>query len=157
MGKSYSRFSEVRPRRRSLQNPYTSSRVQQHFKDECDVNVIMARYRKTGQISHVSNAQAIAGDFSSNIDFQAQMQAIVDAKKAFADLPSKIRSRFNHDPGQLVDFLRDDKNRDEAISLGFIDKPQMASGADADPAQPPAAPQTPAEPASGGASSDPPA
>ena len=35
-------------------------------------------------------------------------------------LPSDVRSRFGNNPAELLDFLNDNSNYDEAIRLGLI-------------------------------------
>lgn len=44
------------------------SRTQQHFMDSCDINKILAKYRKTGVIEHVKRAKAMYGDFSEYVE-----------------------------------------------------------------------------------------
>jgi len=43
---------------------------------------------------------------------------------AFSQMPSAIRKRFNNDPAELIKFVLDPKNREEAIKIGLIDTPE---------------------------------
>lgn len=113
----YSRFN-LHPRVRRLCKGKT--RTQQHFKEECDVNKIMKRAKATGQMP-TGTRKPWFGDFSSGKDFHDTQQDLVEAESAFMSLPAEMRKRFNHSVAELLDFLADDKNRDEAIKLGLVD------------------------------------
>jgi len=114
----YSRFNL--PPRRPVMNTEPSM-AQQHFKDECDINQIMARYQRTGILTeNPGSSRPLFGDFSNVSDFQSAQNAILDVHESFMTLPSSIRARFDNDPGLLLDFLSDEVNRNEAISLGLV-------------------------------------
>lgn len=104
------------------------SLTQQQFAAEADINNIIARYERTGILVDPlidRRGQPMYGDFS-NIDsyFEAQVK-VARAKELFEALPAKIRDRFGHDPGKLIEFVEDGKNRDEAIELGLIERPEV--------------------------------
>lgn len=129
--------------------PYGESRTKQSFRDETDINVIMARYRKTGQISHLNGRTAVYGDFSSHVDLLTSMTQVSEAQAAFEELPAKIRDRFSHDPVQLLAFVDQADNRAEAIELGLVADPAKPEGSGA-PVKP-AAPAAPTQGAGGDA------
>ena len=62
------------------------------------------------------------GDFSQSTDYTSVVLALDASKRAFESLPSSIRRRFNNDPAELVKFLEDPANREEAEKLGLIEK-----------------------------------
>lgn len=95
--------------------------TEQAHKDMCDVNKIIKRYDKTGLISHVSKIEAKIGDLTGD-DFKAMSDQIIEANNMFDKLPSEIRNRFRNNPEELLRFMEDPNNRDEAISLGLIAK-----------------------------------
>ena len=108
------------------------SMTQQHFRDECDINNIIARYNKTGVLVdplHPGTAQPSFGDFSSMLDYQEAQNIIIYANQAFALLPAYLRKRFNNEPAEMLQFLEKEENRDEAIKLGLVKRPS-----DPDPA-----------------------
>lgn len=112
--------------------------TKQSFKKETDINTIMAKFVKQGIISPEAlnkRHQAFA-DVSEIGDFQECQQQIKDAETAFMTLNPEIRKRFGHEPAQLLDFMKNEENRAEAIELGIIEKP-----AETPPATPPAAPE----------------
>lgn len=98
--------------------------AQQSFKDECDVNNIIARYTQTGVIPDylTQAAEGVYGDFSEVGDYTDMQNQIIKAKESFAALPSDVRRRFNEDPAQLIAFVRNKDNYDEAVKLGLVNK-----------------------------------
>lgn len=106
--------------------------------DSCDINLIMDRFTKTG-VFPAGQGSPIFGDFTDGNDFQDKLNLVVDANNAFMNLDARIRSRFSNDPAQLIHFLSDDANRDEAIKLGLIDQKLDIKG---DKISPPASPDT---------------
>jgi phage internal scaffolding protein len=106
------------------------SLTQEQFAAEADINNIIARYERTGILVDPlidRRGQPMYGDFSE-IDsfFEAQLK-VAHAKELFDRLPVRIRERFSYDPGRLIGFLEDEANREEAISLGLIEKPEIIS------------------------------
>nr|QJB20846.1 MAG: internal scaffolding protein [Microvirus sp.] len=95
------------------------SLTQQQFKAECDINNIMAKYKKTGLITHVNRFAGHIGDFSSGDSYQESLHKVMAAQESFNALPAHIRSRFFNDPAQMLDFLSDPKNDEEAVKLGL--------------------------------------
>jgi len=100
------------------------SLTQQNMKDQTDVNKIIKKYMKTGEWTHLSKKQGAYGDVSQITDYQQCMQKVLDANSAFASLPSQLRLRFENDPSKLLEFIQNVNNKEEAISLGLIDKPE---------------------------------
>lgn len=113
----------------------------QSFKDDADINCIIARYENTGVLVDptvpVSRTPEF-GDFSDMPDYQVAQNVIIAAKNAFDSLSSKIRERFNNDPAAYFKFVRSLKEGseefDEAIALGIVNKrssgtPEVPAGA----------------------------
>lgn len=122
---------------------------QSHMK-ECDINLIMAKWEKTGILEHRNTHEGSYGDFTSAPgDYQESLNAVLDAETMFSELPSKIRRRFGNDPGQFLDFVQDPDNADEMVSLGLSDGPSKDEVLE-DPPTPPkpakTAPTPPPEP-----------
>lgn len=103
------------------------SRVQQHFKRECDVNHILARYKNAMRREYLADykgyVQGQFGDASIACDYREACERVQQAEDAFASLPAAVRSRFNNDPAGLLDFIGNEANKEEAIKLGLIDAP----------------------------------
>lgn len=99
------------------------SMTKQEFKRECDINNIMARYLKTGIIDHVNKFQGDYADLGTPCDFQTAQNILIEAEDAFASLPSKIRKRFDNNPGEFLAFVQDPGNEQEMRELGLL-KPE---------------------------------
>lgn len=97
-------------------------RTQQQFKDEADINVIVRRFGLTGQMPETVRVPH-SGDFTGIVDFQGAMNAVVQAREAFMELPAELRARFDNSPQKLMVFVADGNNRAEAERLGLINKP----------------------------------
>lgn len=95
------------------------SRAQQHFRDECDINVMVERFQRTG-VPPAPPVSPDVQDFTKVHDFRSAMQAVIDARSAFGSLPSKVRQRFANDPALMLDFLNDPSNIHEAERLGLV-------------------------------------
>lgn len=96
--------------------------VQKQFKEETDINRIMEKYQKGEAITHLNKRRGVYGDFSDHKDYQNSLNSVLSAQKAFMALPSKTRKRFRNDPQELIDFLGNKDNYNEAVELGLIDK-----------------------------------
>lgn len=102
------------------------SMTQQQFKDEADINNIMARYQKTGVLVDPltqTTRKPMFDDFSELGDFRDHQQAVIDAQEMFMQLPSRLRARFQNDPAELLQWLSNPANKEEAMELGLMTKP----------------------------------
>lgn len=117
-----SKFNRGRSQGRRIQSvPEGVSMTQQHMGPETDINNIVSKYLRTGTLGNPSaTRQAIFGDFTA-IDYMDMQNAIADIDQQFASLSSKIRRRFNNSAYQLVRFIENPDNRDEAVKLGILE------------------------------------
>lgn len=113
------------------------SLAQQSFKDEVDINVLMERFKVTGQMPSGLRVPQF-GDFSGVTDFRSAAAAVLAAQEAFMALPAKVRNRFGNDPQAYAEFCLNPANRDELISLGIIEAAPAAASPDVPPAGTPA-------------------
>lgn len=93
----------------------------QSFKDESDINTIMARYQSTGEMPVLNEMQGQWLDVTE-MDFQAHMDFIIEAQGIFDSLPSDLRDRFGNDPGAFLGFCSDEANRPEMAKLGLLNE-----------------------------------
>lgn len=108
--------------------------TEQEHLEESDINYIANRFMNTGELPTILRLPT-QGDFEGIFDFQSAMNNIAQAKLEFMKLPAKTRTRFNNDPAELLKFVHDDENYDEAVKLGFIEKKPVEN-----PTPPPAPP-----------------
>jgi len=97
-------------------------RTHQSFKDESNINLIMAKYAKTGLLDHLNTHQGDYGNFIGYEDYHTSMNQIREAEAAFSTIPSKIRERFGNDPGQFLTFVQNPDNVDEMVEMGLARK-----------------------------------
>lgn len=110
--------------------------------ESTDINKIMARYAVTGQILDASGIERkpMYGDFTEVPTYHESLSAIRRTETAFSSLPASLRNRFNNDPQDLINFLEDQNNDDEAIKLGLKESKKEAPVSPEAPAAPPATP-----------------
>nr|WAE43318.1 MAG: internal scaffolding protein [Microviridae sp.] len=98
------------------------SLAQQHFKKECDINEILDKYQRTGVLPDGLDSRPVPSysDTTGVGDFSKLQQTLVDAQGLFAALPVTLRSRFHNEPSELMAFVANASNHDEAVKLGLI-------------------------------------
>ncbi len=96
------------------QPTYKDGRTKQSFKNETDINKIMARAEKTGTISHLTKHEAHYGDFSNFDFFEANLQ-LTRGREIFDELPGEIRKEFGQSPAQFFAYVNDPANKEELL------------------------------------------
>jgi phage internal scaffolding protein len=99
-----------------------ASLAQQHFKDECDINNILRQFNVTGQLPEHALSPRY-GDFTGIGDYHTALNQVIAAEDEFMSLPATLRARFENDPAQLIEFLDNPENKNEAVELGLLNKP----------------------------------
>lgn len=117
--------------------PVGATKTQQQFKDDTDVNIILDRLMKTGEMPKFQSKSGVFGDFTEIGDYQQAMDTVLAADEAFMDLPAPLRKRFDNDPQKLLDFLADPINIDESRKLGLRNEAAPPVVPDAQPGVPP--------------------
>lgn len=99
------------------------SRTKQSFKTECDMNMIMKRFKKTAGVDFLNRYQGYMsgqfGDFSEVVDYRTALDQIARADEVFMALPAKVRARFENDAAQFLDFVQNPSNTDELVQMGL--------------------------------------
>lgn len=120
----------------ALEFPPDSPYTDQSFKEECDINTIMARYQSTGELPVLNEMQGQYLDVTG-MDFQEHMDFIIQAQEMFDDLPSSIRDRFGNDPAAFLDFTSQESNRLELAKMGLLSEEATKAVLDQKPAPTP--------------------
>lgn len=97
--------------------------ARQEFREETDMNVIMRRAMNTGHLPVRADIVPTFADVSEIGDFADVQRRVQAARDAFMALPPEVRFRFNNRPEDLIAFVSDDANREEAIKLGLVEAP----------------------------------
>lgn len=85
---------------------------------EADINVVMERFMRTGQLPQTNHKQPRYGDAVA-MPYDKALMVVKQAEEAFMSLPAKVRKEFFNDPAELESFLSDSKNDARAVELGL--------------------------------------
>lgn len=116
----FTRYDEIRYIQSHL--PFSPSKTQQCFADECDINEIVKRPNLGINPFSQPTTTFSFGDFIDVKDFQMSQNIMAKAVSDFERLPSKIRDRFQNDIHKFYEFVSDSKNVEEGIKLGIYEK-----------------------------------
>lgn len=111
--------------------------------DGCDINLMMETFQKTGEIPQTVQLPAY-GDFSNAVDYMDAAALKLEADNLFNALPAKIRSKFQNNPAELLAFMEDENNIEEATKLGLI-RPDLEDQPVVEQQSDPPASETPSE------------
>lgn len=102
-------------------------RTQQQFKDECDINVLMKRYERTGILPLGPDIPPQYADVSA-MDFTTSMNQVAMVRGVFSQLDAHTRARFENNPELMLEFIADPANEAEAVKLGLLSSDVLQSG-----------------------------
>jgi phage internal scaffolding protein len=111
------------------------------WKEEVDVNNILAKYKKTGHITHVRENPGKYMDLTGIPDLLGAQEVVKKAEETFMTISADVRKKFDNDPQKLIEFLGDANNKAEATELGLIlPEPDTTELKKPEPGAPPQAP-----------------
>lgn len=113
----------------------------QSAKDECDINIIIKRLAAGNQLPPKLTPDQYVDFTQLPSDYHQSMEIIVKADEQFQQLPATLRERFRNNPENFLNFVSNEKNQEELVSLGLATKtPSSANStpikADIPPAKP---------------------
>ncbi|AXL14446.1 internal scaffolding protein [Microviridae sp.] len=114
---------QKRNRIQSVVSGKSLTRQSEH--DRSEINRIVSR----GIILPDPN-QMTFGDFSGGEDFREIQNRIIAVQQSFSELPSGTREMFGNDPAEMLDFIADPENAEEASNLGLIKRQTREVGSD---------------------------
>ncbi len=97
---------------RLKQPTYGPGRTKQSYKNETDINKIMARADKAGTISHLQKFEGVYGDFADT-DFHAMTTKLTQGREIFDELPAELRQEFGQSPANFFAYVNDPANKGE--------------------------------------------
>lgn len=114
-------------RKRVLTVNSEASKCDPSFKDDCDAQLIVERFKRTGQLPRPMGPtrSGYYGDVSEVKSLFETFQIVEKAQLEFQALPAKIRSRFGNSMRSYVEFISDPANIDEMISLGLAERKEV--------------------------------
>lgn len=95
--------------------------TQQSAAADCDMNEIMRRAMAGAMPTHVNPGVPRFGSLIGMGDLRDALNLVVKADEMFHQLDPFVRKRFHNSPAELLDFVQDPQNREEALKLGLID------------------------------------
>lgn len=113
----------VEPSVRTGCDPGGPSATRQEFADECDINVLMAKYEATGIMPPVNGRTPMFGDVSAVPDLRLALEQIEQATESFMSLPAVVRKEFDNDVVRFVEYASDPSNVDQMRKWGLATMP----------------------------------
>lgn len=96
-----------------------ASRTKSEFAEEANINNIVRRANISGVLPQ-GQRQALFGDFSEVQTYEEAQTQISEANESFLHLSAEVRAKFNNNVADLLDFIDDPANKEEAITLGLL-------------------------------------
>ncbi len=112
----------LKQRKYALHFPKGEGRTEQAHAGETDINQIMAKAMRGEHSDYIQKHEPQYGDATGPDYLEAQI-IVANAKTMFEDLPAKIRSKFNHNPDEFLEFVQDPKNDKEMVELKLKNPP----------------------------------
>lgn len=89
------------------------SPVQQHFRDQADVNFIVDYWTRTGNYTSVNPNPPRYVDCSVVQDYQSALDTLCRADEILESMTPQQRAKFHNDPVAFVEYFSDPANSDE--------------------------------------------
>lgn len=115
---------EEREKRDNEPREWGESKTIQSQEAETNINNIMQRFQKTGELTHVSRAIAKYRDMTDIPDLEGAMNIVADAQSTFELMPAAVRKACQHDVKNFLPFIDDPANLEQCIALHIL-PPQM--------------------------------
>lgn len=93
--------------------------AKQEFKDECDINFIMRKYRTSGQVTHIAQNRGRFADVSEVGTYQDAISRVRDTHSFFMKLSASVRAGFDNDAALFLDWIADPANREDVAKMGL--------------------------------------
>lgn len=117
-------------------NKVRKTRAVQSEAKHADINNIVAKAHKTGQLPVLMQRQHIE-QLPDVESYQDALNKVVFAQQQFERLPSQIRDQFKNDPSRLLEAVEaSDKNpeiKKYLENLGILEKPEPPPAEQSDP------------------------
>lgn len=100
-------------------------RVKQSFKEQCDINKILKKYKQVVGTDYLAKfaghvPQGTYGDFTNMPDYRETLDKINAAERYFMSLPPQVRAKHLNDTAVFLDWCADPANKDEMVKMGLI-------------------------------------
>jgi len=97
----------------------TRSRTKQANRNETDINLMVARYKKTGVFANLNPMQPRYGDFSAAVTLEEAYHQVAEANRQFMTLPAQVRALAQNNPVMLLEMLADEGATAALVKAGL--------------------------------------
>ena len=73
-------------------------------------------------LEHLNKNQPFYGDVTNIADYKTSLEKVLEAETLFNAMSADVREKFKNDPQEMITFLEDPNNIDEAVELGMVTK-----------------------------------
>lgn len=85
--------------------------TKQEFRDECDLNIIVARAMKGVPPVFINQAEPMYGDFSEMPTIAQAHEIVLAAQESFMTLPAALRRELGNDPANIDELTQEQLQR----------------------------------------------
>lgn len=96
------------------------TRTKTSFEPETNINNIIKRFTKTGQLEHISSALGEYRDLSGIPDLHQALTIVANAQSTFNELPAAVRKACDHDVGKFLPFIDNPANFEQCVEMGLL-------------------------------------
>ncbi len=93
--------------------------AKQSMMEECDVNGIVMRYKKTGLLTHLARGVPQYVDVSEFVDYRSVIEQVRLIEDYFAGLPADVRASFQNDASLYMDYLESNPSMEDMKTRGL--------------------------------------
>ena len=124
----YSAREESRENKKAVKFE-TESFTDQNFKEETDINMILAKYKVTRNPALLglgANGEPLKkpqyGDFGDVGTYQECLEIVQEAQEQFENLPAAIRKEVGNSPESMLKWIENPDNYERGVELGIFEK-----------------------------------
>lgn len=92
-----------------------------YYKDECDLNLVMKKFRNLSDVMRSYDASGfVYDDFSNVTDYRTSIERMREANEVFSQMPSDLRAHFNNDIATFLDKVHDESSKEILKKHNFL-------------------------------------
>lgn len=122
-------FNVTNPQRYQLEFGDEVSLTKQAFAAECDINNIVEKFQRTGQMPVTNNLEA-RYEHVPVLDLKDSLDLVFAARKEFNELPDEVKTSFGHDEDNYYNFLSNPDHFIDEIERKFEARSDLDSSVD---------------------------
>lgn len=96
------------------------SRTKQSFMEGTNPNSIVAQYKRTGVVNHITQGEGVYGDFDQFESLQGALMQVEAMWDEFAALGARVRDEAGNDPLQFANMLETEEGSERLVVAGLM-------------------------------------